>query len=340
MTEVFRETAGQKTNEFDEALWSWQYEQNPAGSMVVIAEDAGLICGYYHALLLPMFYCGRSATAAMVQDVGTRASHRMRGIFKRVGGYALERLQQRGAAFIYSFPNQRSLPSFIRNHAYEVVTKVTVYLFPLRLGPLFAGRLRLGYAGRTLGGMLDLPYRVLFTKISKLQSDDTVMLISEFGEDVNLLTREAANRHRVGVYRSSEYLNWRFMQKPGGEYTSWGLYREARLLAYTVTRTAEIFGCRCVLFMDFGCRSGEESSLERLISHRVLEEQSAGLALAVVFGLHRDLKAFSRLGFGKVPERFNPRTFNLVCKDLQEQTYPNIFVAANWMITLADWDVY
>src|SRR3954466_11073565 len=85
MAEVFRETVGQKTSEFGEPLWRWQYLENRTGSIIVMAEDEETVCGYYHILLFPMRYDGAPARGAMVQDVGTRREYRRFGVFRKMG---------------------------------------------------------------------------------------------------------------------------------------------------------------------------------------------------------------------------------------------------------------
>jgi hypothetical protein len=51
--------------------------------------------------------------------------------------------------------------------------------------------------------------------------------------------------------------------------------------------------------------------------------------------------ALRRWGFARVPERLNPRTFNLVCRVLQPGLPKSEFCSPqNWFITLGDFDVY
>ena len=57
-------------------------------------------------------------------------------------------------------------------------------------------------------------------------------------------------------------------------------------------------------------------------------------------GLHPVFGELQQLGFRRVPERYNPRTFNLLVKDLEESSRADLFEGANWTITLADWDVF
>ncbi|HJQ82925.1 MAG TPA: GNAT family N-acetyltransferase, partial [Candidatus Binatia bacterium] len=136
MLDILRETEGQKAPGFGQAFWEWQYLRGERGSLVVIAEDGGRIIGYYHVLLVGMRYAGRPAAGAMVQDVATLAAYRGQGVFRAMGGFALDALRARGIDFIYTFPNARSLPSFLRDHAYRVAGRVPVYAAPLDVGRL------------------------------------------------------------------------------------------------------------------------------------------------------------------------------------------------------------
>jgi len=340
MAEVFRETGGQKTGEFGESLWRWQYLENRTGSIAILAEDGETVCGYYHILLFPMCYEGNPARGAMVQDVGTRREHRRFGVFRQMGAFALECLRARGIDFIYTFPNNLSLPSFVRNHAYSVVAKVPVYMLPLRCGPFLEGRFGLGGFGRAAGFLLDPTYRMLFTRMKPLETGETIEPITNFDEQTFPLTRDFASLTRVNLERTAVHLNWRFFEKPTREYSVWGLRSNHQLCAYVVMRRATLFSTECVLLMDFGFRAGEEARFARLISDRLSAAKAEGAALAVTMGLNPAFSVLGGLGFLRIPERFNPRTFNLLVKEVSQSARPAIFAGAKWTITLADWDVF
>src|SRR5688500_5301506 len=89
MMRVFRETMAEKTQTFDSLLWSWQYKAGPP-SQVVVADVAGELCGYYHVLFMPVSCGSYRAIAGLVQDVGVLAQYRRRGIFRRMGAFALD----------------------------------------------------------------------------------------------------------------------------------------------------------------------------------------------------------------------------------------------------------
>lgn len=340
MADVFGERPGQKTRDFSSALWHWQYLEAEHGSLVLLAEDDGLVCGYYHAVILPMVHDGRNALAAMVQDVGTRSSHRKRGIFRQMGRLALELLDRRGVDFIYTFPNVFSLPSFVRDHQYTVVTQVPVYAAPLRAGPLCRERLHLGHVGEAFGMLLDPLLHALLLHREPLQKGEEIRRISEFDGDILPIRDELMQRTRIALDRTPPYLNWRFFRKPTHEYSGWGIRRDGGLQAYVVMRAANIFSVDCTLLMDFGCRAGERSTLCRLVSECLRVEMLSGRALAVTMGSHPDLIALQKAGFIRLPGRFNPRIFNLVVKNVGGDTGRELLDPANWTMTLADWDVY
>src|SRR5262249_27106730 len=155
IADIIRETGGQKGGGFGRALWEWQYLATERPSLIVVADDGGRICGYYHVLLFDMRYHGRDRLGAMVQDVATLAAYRGQGVFRAMGGHALERMRARGVDFVYTFPNARSLPSFLRDHAYTVAARVPVHVRPLDTGRVLAGRFHLGAAGLAVGALVD-----------------------------------------------------------------------------------------------------------------------------------------------------------------------------------------
>jgi hypothetical protein len=56
-------------------------------------------------------------------------------------------------------------------------------------------------------------------------------------------------------------------------------------------------------------------------------------------GLHPFLPQLAAAGFVTVPERFNPRPFNLLAKAFRPDVPTDVFAPASWMITLADLDM-
>jgi GNAT superfamily N-acetyltransferase len=339
MRENFVESGGRKAGEFDDRLWTWQYLDAPAGAKVILAEDEGRVCAYFHALLLHMQCAGRRVLGAAIQDVGTLSSHRGQGVFREMGRYALDVLRGAGVAFAYTFPNARSHHSFARNHHYQIVTRVPVYAAPLDIGPFAARRTRTGPLGRFMANSLAAALRLSLARSYRLRTGEQVRQLDGIDDQVGRCASALVSEETVTLERNKEFLTWRFLAKPTREYRIWGLLRDDKLLAYLVDREAELFGVPSVLLMDMGNAAGEDDALSRLLAARLHAERANGTPSAVTMGLHPQLSRLRRLGFVRVPERFNPRHFNLAVKPLETQQQEALFDGDRWLITLTDFDV-
>jgi len=308
--------------------------------MVVVASDANGLCGYYHAVLQDLHVDGRLVRVAMVQDVGTRASHRGRGVFREMGGYALEALRRRGVEFIYTFPNQKSLPSFVRNHGYTIVARVPVLVRPLDLGRALAERARLGGPGRAIGDAGAAVLRLARARRARLEPGERVEAVDTPPAELQGFALARGGAGTIGLARTPDYLRWRFVASPHRSYRIHVLTRAGAARAYLVTRHAEILGAPVALVMDLGHEPGEEPALARLIDLRALEETRAGRVASVAMCLGAERRVLRRAGYFPIPERLNPRPFNLLVKDLASTPHPALFDPGRWRITLADWDVY
>ncbi len=337
MTEILAETGGQKGPGFGAPLWTWQYVNGAHPALVVVAEEGSRFLGYYHVPIVNLIVRGRPVLGAVVQDVATLAPYRGAGVFREMGACALEGMRKRGVGLIYTFPNHRSLPSFKRNHGYTVITKAPVRILPLDVGAVL--RTRLGAVGALGGAPVAAALSAVARRMGRLESGEELVSITEPDEELAAIARDFASGVSAALDRTAAYLKWRFLEKPTREYAIHGLRRDGRLVAYVVTRLAPLFGTTCAMVMDLGCARGEESALLRLVSTHLQARREEGAALAVTMGLHPFLPRLTLAGFVKVPERFNPRPFNLVSKILDPALPTDILTPESWMITLADWDV-
>ncbi len=335
MHEVFIESGGQKAAVFDEPLWRWQYLEGERPALVVMAEADGQVCGYYHALLVLMRRDGRTVLGAMVQDVGTLASFRGRGIFRDMGGFALGALRERGVEFIYTFPNERSRPSFERNHAYQRVARVPVWVAPLDVGGLVAGRAGVGALGTLLAPVSAL-VRGATGGWGGLAAGERMASGEASPAELAALATAFAGACPVGLQRTADFFTWRFARKPGGQYATWTLHAPGPV-AYVVTSRTVQLGAPCVAIMDVGCAPGAEGALARLVRARLAAERATGAQLGLLMGLHPVLGQLP--GFVRLPEALNPRPFNLLTRVTEGTEPPALLDPRAWHITLADWDV-
>ncbi len=337
MLEILAETGGQKGPGFGAPLWEWQYARGPRPALVVVAEEGAKFLGYYHVPIVDLRVHGRPVLGAMVQDVATLAASRGQGVFREMGACALQGMRRRGVGLIYTFPNHRSLPSFVRNHAYTIIARVPVRIRPLDVGAVL--RARLGGLGALLGAPVGATWRALAVRTGRLASGEEIVPVTTPDAEIESAARDFAGGVAAALDRTARYLAWRFLEKPTGEYEIHTLRRGGRLRAYVVTRLAPLFGTTCAMVMDLGCGRGEEAALLRLLSVHLEARRAEGAGLGVMMGLHPFLAQLAAAGFVAVPERVNPRPFNLLGKILDPTLPADVLGPTSWMITLADWDV-
>jgi len=336
--EILRETEGQKMAGFGRALWEWQYLRTELPSLIGVADDSGTVAGYMHGLRFPYRFRRGTVTGSMTQDTATLPAYRRQGMMVATHAFVREGFVIEGLPFSVGFPNFRSFPDYERTN-YTVVAEVPVYVRPLSIGTLLSERLRMGAAGRAIGALADPVYRALFVRGVRSGRGEEIRRIDRFDDSILPVTRSFADRVVVAIDRTPRFLNWRYLEKPTGDYECMGLWRDGVLRAYLVTRRFPLYGAPAVILMDLGCLDGEDDALLRLIADRIEAARAAGAGAAVMMGLHPFLRQLRRLGFIRVPERVNPRTFKFVVKCLQPDSDPVVLDRDAWYVTLGDWDV-
>lgn len=335
---VFRETSAEKALTFNSTLWTWQYRAGPR-SLVVVAEEAGELCGYYHVLLMPHVFGGDLVTAGLVQDVGVLARHRRRGIFRRMGTFALDQMQNSDVAFAYAFPNERSLHSFVSDHGYDVRTELPLCVSPFDLGGIALARLP--RARRFIPSMLaGLPMR-LHQSIFLRRGIGPGQVVEIAAVDPRIPPLADQPSGRLAVQKDSRYLKWRFQDRPDVHYQIFGLVEGPDLCAYVVTRVAEIMSLPCVVIMDAACEPGDagKARLRQLLSARLQSAAHDGAVLAVTIVGARSWGNLLSLGFVSVPRFITPRRMRVVVKPLLPGRLQMFGRDVAWDLSLADWDV-
>ena len=336
---IFAEVGGEKASAFGRALWEWQYLNEDFPAVIVVADDGGNLCGYFHLPIFPIRYGERETRAAVTQDLGTLPAYRRQGMMRALDTFGRELLTQRGVEVVYGFTHEISFRGFTSKGVYSLVTKVPIYVRPLNFARLLAGPLRLGPFGTALGAIAGPLYRAARARPIPVVPPAEVVALERFDDEVDALSAEFVAAVRIGLRRTARYLNWRFFEKPSGEYAAWGLRRDGRLRAYVVTRVGQFFGADSLVVADLGCARGEEQALLALLGTRLAAGEQDGLGLSLTIGLHPIFTRLGSIGFLRVPERLNPRLRYFSASALSPAVGADLFDPRGWLLTFADWDV-
>ncbi len=176
-----------------ETRWEWQYIRNPDGRPEVwLAEDGEKIIAHYAAIPHDLSISGQARIGYMVQDVMTHPDYRERGIYNQMSIEATKVLCNQKHPLNYTFPNEYSLHAFLRNGW------VKAFRIPLLINT------RIGTYSRECHNAVG---NVHLTQVSSFEKD-----ADEFALQIKGIFKFA-------ISRSSGYLNWRYAEKPGGQYT-------------------------------------------------------------------------------------------------------------------------
>lgn len=94
-----------------ESWWNWYYRDNPAGAPLVYLAWEGSRLAAHRALVPYRVWDGSGEVGAgQTTDAATHPDFRGRGLFSLLTRKVLSEARNQGVAFIFSFPNQRSLP--------------------------------------------------------------------------------------------------------------------------------------------------------------------------------------------------------------------------------------
>lgn len=164
--------------------WKYQYPEFHSQSITWIAEDKGQIVGHYCNVPMPLRYEGQVLKSMMCLDMATDPYYRRQGIISHLSKEVYKKVEDDG--YVCSFGFSTHVGVQVDNHASDYGYIVVDTVRQVRLFP-FIG---------------------VFTK-----RRHTLHRITTFPRLVKPLDWRG-----VGIYKSAQYLQWRYIDKPGASF--------------------------------------------------------------------------------------------------------------------------
>lgn len=335
--------------------WSWEYEKNPFGCLIGVAEYDRQIIG--HMALVSVFIKTslRSIKGCQAVDLIVHPKFRGQGIFLAIGKFLMNEAGKQGIDIAYGFPNKPAHSGHLKYGWFDIC-KVPFMIKPMVPNLAIADFLpehriteflnRFGTTKKITNSLLSAVLgtisfaskifnrieirNVRSIKVRRVETADD--RIDEFWNDVS---KDYTNI----VVRNNEYMNWRFFQKPNPKYTTLVAEERGRILGYIVlcTRNEKNIKYGCVI--DILASLKQKSVIQLLLLKAVEELERENVNFITCWMLNNSqsgrvyYKILKANGFVRV--RSNPFIARVNSLGISAGF---ICTPADWYVTIADSD--
>ncbi len=339
--DIMKENDAHNLSKFNLEYWLWQYKNLPSRKsfVSVVKNDDNKILAYYHVPFYLGKYVNETTNYAMIQDVAVSDKLRGRGIFREIATFANNTIDQENIKVIYTFPNKKSIHTFLKYNNFMIVSEMESFIMPFNTSSLINSKLPISAIGKILGNIFDFMYKIFSIRIDRHAriienidiSDDIITIYSSFQQTFD-----------YGLIKSPEYLEWRFKNKPNEKHYFFSIYDDKNNpKAVVILKDDIIMGIPCILLMDYAHVDNGEKYLLQLISDlrnnngKYFPKPAGLLFTSINAKLTRQLR---KIGLFSLPKKINPRQLNLLVRS--NESSDKIYDKKSWQITLSDWDVF
>ncbi|MFH0861288.1 MAG: GNAT family N-acetyltransferase [Candidatus Altiarchaeota archaeon] len=222
--------------------WRWEFLDGPYGpAYILIAEDNGRIVGVNIGILNYFKIFEKESIAFLTVDVMVHPEYRSRRIYSRLYDWGEELARKRSEngqlIFTYGFIEETE------RYWHKKLSKN--FLFPLQkyVKPLDNESLLDEVTGRKIIRTLLHPLSSMILRLVsnkervRTESSSEFVEIREVTDDFSELFDEVSKDYNILLIRKKEYLNWRYLRKPGKDYGVFSLKKDGCLEGYIVLKT-------------------------------------------------------------------------------------------------------
>jgi len=317
--------------------WNWEFKENPVDNKYInLAVDGDEIVGQYAVLPLRMWINGKEKLGSLSLDTMVHPDYRGQGMFTTMAEELYDILAEDGVVLTYGFPNENSIHGFTKYLDWKEIFKIPLYARPIDFDKSAKMMFGEGVKKSLASFFSKKIYDVRHTP-KKVSSPYHIEKIRSFSPEFDELSKVSDG---ISVIRDSEYLNWRFTDKPEFDYTKISITKDGNLEGYAVLFVKEYSDNDIGFIVDMNTKHRNNETAELLLSEcvRRADRLDCDILSYITPNDGRYSKALKRYGFLKVdPEKFPQDIFFGVRSNAGES--PLIFNEEKWYISWADTDL-
>jgi GNAT superfamily N-acetyltransferase len=317
--------------------FAWQFDRNPTGIVNIhLAVCGDRVIGVVSHSAVRMNVAGREETVSISINTDTHPDFRGRGVFSTLTRAAEDHAREAGAGLALGIPNDESKPIFLGRLGWRSLPGPRVLL--RMLAPLSFATQYLG--GRLHGGLGIGSRRAVAAHVAVVDGvgmPATTALslerIHSFGSWADDLWNVVRPTMPHAVMRSASYLNWRFAEKPNGNYACFAARTDSTIVGYIVTG-----------------QTVKRNTVISYVAHSLLHpahatDYSRVRARALSATRHGSVAALDLAYPGtalRMQGRFlpTPKCLNLIYRPLRSDVNCSLIEAEPWHLELGDLDFF
>lgn len=345
MNLVFNEQGMEKLNVLSRDYWNWQNCRHPGGcsKIWIVEDDKRKIIAQYVNIPVKLSLNGRRADGGITIDLLVDPNYRRQGLFKVLGRSAIDDLEKAGMDFQLAFPRREKVHNgFINRLNWEKIGDLSLLVKPADVMAMLEKKIRnrqvtkiIAWAGKAL--------ETFSNKISlgRKKNKFTFRLIDNLPEKINDLSRIFINEFPISIIRDKAYLEWRYIQKPAGNYKILGIFNGDDLMGIIVLKIKRVFSLDVGFIVDILSVLDSEV-IDSLIKEalKLFSKERAGFCASIMTKNNIYYRSLRKNGFFRVPRKISPMKYILDARVDSEKIDKKFFYEINnWFVTIGDWDI-
>jgi len=285
--------------------WRWMYQENPAGKPIIwVAQHGKTIIGHHAIIPIRMKIADENLMGSQGVNAATHPSYQRQGIFSSIAARCNRDTPVHNIPLTFGFSRKRVEP-ILKRHARRVhICSMVSMVKVLNWRPLLARYLPSDILIRTTS--LALRKTVRSGSVGAQAKEDLrVQRISKFDGRFTRFWNAISRSFQIVVIRDQEYLNWRYVDNPEGNYVIYIAGKKKNILGYCVLKEDHQKDKTLGLIVDIlGFQNGR-NAVSCLIQTAVeyFQKRNADLVVCIMSEKNPYKAALLKAGFGNSPFR-------------------------------------
>ncbi|HZZ28601.1 MAG TPA: GNAT family N-acetyltransferase [Pirellulales bacterium] len=297
--------------------WRWFFQASPDGPAAIsVIESDGRLVGHYAVQPCAFWFQQRRGIAGLAVGAMLLPEARSVSALVQLAKLAYEIARQRGWAWLYAFPKDDSHVVHCKLLGWQPLPKIVEWDGPLSL----------------LSGSAATDQAAAHPPVQNIQ----VWRQMPTHLDFNDFNPAADDPHICGL-RSTDWLRWRFFDRPGGEYVLHTISHGSHVTAYAVTKRYQREGVRYGHLLDWRMAPPAANAADELLASvfRQLVDDWQVERISTWATGRSELSA----ALGKAGLALTGRNSNFCHLDLQGD-HGQLSEENAWQLEMADSDIY